>query len=108
MQNDKQLEIEYIINKLFEQANVENKPRYKVDIRDKVRLIENKHTMKKTRYNVMPFYIIISDINGKSINISATDGSVKTVTRSRIIPLKSNEINSLKQAKLYREHLVDQ
>jgi glycerate-2-kinase len=50
--------------------------------------------MKKTRYNATVFYFIISDINGKSITIAASDGSVKTATRSRIIPLKSNEINS--------------
>jgi hypothetical protein len=99
MQNCKELEVEYIINKLSEQANVENNLGYKVDVGDKIRLIENKHTMKKTRYNVTPFYFIISDINSKSITISAADGSVKTVTRSRIIPLKSNERNSLKQAK---------
>jgi hypothetical protein len=55
--------------------------------------------MKKTRYNFTPFYFMISDINGESITISATDVSVKTVTRSIIIPLKSNKINSLKQAK---------
>jgi hypothetical protein len=55
--------------------------------------------MKKTRYNGTPFYFFISDINGKSITISAADGSVKTVTRSRIIPLRSSVINSLKQAK---------
>jgi hypothetical protein len=42
---------------------------------------------------------IISDISCKSILISAADGSVKTVTRSRIISLRSNEMNSLKQAK---------
>jgi hypothetical protein len=99
MQNDKQLEVNYIIDKLSEQANVENQPEYKVEVGDKVRLIESKHTMKKTRYNVTPFYFIISDINDKSITISATDGSVKTVTRSRIIPVKSNEINTIKQAK---------
>jgi hypothetical protein len=98
MQNDKALEIEYIVNKLSEQANVENQSGYKLDVGDKVRLIKSKHIMKKTRYNVTPFYFIISDISGKSITIAATDGSVKTVTRSRIIPLKSNEINSLKQA----------
>jgi hypothetical protein len=98
MQNDKELEVNYIINKLSEQANVENQPRYKLNVGYKVRLIENKHTMKKTRYNVTPFYFIISDINGISITISATDGSVKTVTRSRMIPIKSNEM-SLKQAK---------
>jgi hypothetical protein len=44
------------------------------------------------------FYFVISYIKGKSITISAADGSVKTVTRSRIIPKRSNEI-SLKQAK---------
>jgi hypothetical protein len=52
--------------------------------------------MKKTRYNVTPFYLLISDISGKSITISASSGSVKTVTKSRIIPIKSNETNSLK------------
>jgi hypothetical protein len=54
--------------------------------------------MKKTSYNASPFYFAISEITGKSITISAADGSVKTVTRSRIIPLRSNEM-SLKQAK---------
>jgi hypothetical protein len=98
MQNDKQLEVNYVITKLSEHANVENQPGYKVDISDKVRLIESKHTMKKTRYNITPYYFVISGINGKSIIISAADGSVKTVTRPRIISLKSNEI-SLKQAK---------
>jgi hypothetical protein len=98
MQNNKALEINYIIEKLSEQANIENKSGYKIDIRDKVRLIETKHTMKKTRDNVTLFYFIISDISGKSITISAADGSIKTVTRSRIIPIKSNEM-SLKQAK---------
>jgi hypothetical protein len=61
-------------------------------------LIENKHAMKKTRFNVIPCYFVIWDISGKSITISTADGSVKTVTTSRVIPLKSNEI-SLKQAK---------
>jgi hypothetical protein len=55
--------------------------------------------MTKTRYNVTPFYFIISDITGKSITIFAADGSDKTVTRSRIISLRSNEL-SLKQAKI--------
>jgi hypothetical protein len=47
--------------------------------------------MKKTRYNITPFYFIIANITGKSITIAATDGSVKTVTKSRIILLKSND-----------------
>jgi hypothetical protein len=103
MQNDKQLEVNYIITKLSQQANVENKPGYKLDIGNKVRLIESKHKMKKTRYNVTPYYFSISDIQGKSTTISAIDGSVKTVTRSRIIPLKSIEVNTFKQAKIISE-----
>jgi hypothetical protein len=99
MQNNKGLEVNYIIDKLKEQANIEKQIEYKLDIGDKIRLIESKHTMKKTNYNVTPIYFIISDINGKYITLSGSNGSVKTVTRSRIIPLKSNEINSLKQAK---------
>jgi hypothetical protein len=55
--------------------------------------------MKKTRYHVTHFDVVIYDIAGKSITIAATEGSVKTVTRSRIIPLRSNVINSLKQVK---------
>jgi hypothetical protein len=98
MQNNKVLEVNYIITKLSEQPNVENTLGYKLDIGDKVPLIESKHTMKKTRYNVTSFYFIISDITRKSITISTAHGSVKTVTKSRLIPLKSNEINKLKQA----------
>jgi hypothetical protein len=47
MQNDKTFEVEYIINKLPERANTENQPRYKLNVDDKVRLIENKHIIKK-------------------------------------------------------------
>jgi hypothetical protein len=49
MQNDKTLEVNYIIDKLKEQANIENQTGYKLDVGDKVRLIESKHTLKKTR-----------------------------------------------------------
>jgi hypothetical protein len=40
------------------------------------------------------------------MTIAATDGSVKTVKRSRVIPLKSNEMNSLKQAKNNTENIT--
>jgi penicillin V acylase-like amidase (Ntn superfamily) len=63
--------------------------------------------MKKTRDNVTPYYLIISDIQGKSITISAIDGSVKTVTRSRVISVKVNEINRLKLAKTILGTSVD-
>jgi hypothetical protein len=67
MQKNKALEVEYIIDTLSEQANIENKPGYKLDIGDKVPLIDIKHTLKKTRYKGTPFYFVISDITGKSI-----------------------------------------
>jgi penicillin V acylase-like amidase (Ntn superfamily) len=81
MQNNKELEVNYSVEKLAEQTNIENQSGYSVDIGDRVQLIENKQTMKKTRYNVTPFYFIISDISGKSIIISSADGSAKTATR---------------------------
>jgi hypothetical protein len=58
MQNNKALEIECIVNKLYEQANIENKSGYKLTAGDKVRLIDNKHTLKKTRYNVTHFILL--------------------------------------------------
>jgi hypothetical protein len=92
MQNNKNLEVEYIIDSINKQKTIEHSTGDKLNINDKVRLIEkNKTLLKKTRYNVTPFYFTISDITGKEITISAADGSVKTVTRSRIIPLSSQE-----------------
>jgi hypothetical protein len=40
IQNDKELEVNYIIDKLNERANVENRSGYKLDVGEKVRLIE--------------------------------------------------------------------
>jgi hypothetical protein len=100
MQNNKNLEVEYIIELISKQDYIENlTPGYKLNLNDKVRLIEkNKTLLKKTRYNVTPFYFNITDINGKQITISAADGSVKNVTRSRIIPVDLNN-NVIKQSK---------
>jgi hypothetical protein len=80
MQNNNRLEVEYIVVKLCEHANIEHKYGYKVDIGDKAPLMESKHTLKKTSYNVTPFYFVISDISRKAITISPSDGSVKIVT----------------------------
>jgi hypothetical protein len=62
MQNNKALAVNYIFKKLSDQANIDYKSRYSLDIFDKIRLIEFKHTMKKTRYNLTPFYYVISNI----------------------------------------------
>jgi hypothetical protein len=53
---------------------------------------------------VTPFYFVISNINDKNITISAADVSAKTITRSRVLQLKSSEMNSLTQVKQSREH----
>jgi hypothetical protein len=47
---------------------------------------------------VAPYYFIITDIEGKQFTISAEDGSIKTVTRSQIIPVKDTKLN-IKQDK---------
>jgi hypothetical protein len=93
MQNNKGLEVEYIIESINKQNKIEIQPGYKLSINDNVRLIEKKKELKKTRYNVTPYYFRITDIEGKQFTISAEDGSVKTVTRSQIIPVKNTELN---------------
>jgi hypothetical protein len=100
MQNNKNLKVEYIIESISKQDSIEHStPGYQLNINDKVRLIEkNKTFLKKTRYNVTPFYFTIVAITGKQITISAADGSVKTVTRSRIIPIRFQE-STMKEAK---------
>jgi hypothetical protein len=98
MQNNKDFEVQYIIENINKQNKIEKQPGYKISINDKVRLIEKKKELKKTRYNVIPYYFIIMSIEGKQFTISAEDGSIKTVTRSQIIPVKDNELN-IKQLK---------
>jgi hypothetical protein len=47
---------------------------------------------------VTPYYFIILNIEGKQFTICAEDGSIKTITRLQIIPMKDTELN-IKQAK---------
>jgi hypothetical protein len=91
MQNNKALKLKILLKSYQNRLILKTKPRYSFDTRDKVRLIEAKHTLKKIRYNAIPFYFVISDISEKYITIAVSDGSIKTITRSRIIPIKSNE-----------------
>jgi hypothetical protein len=75
------LEVEDIVVKIAKQANIENNPGYKISIEDKVRFIETKYILKKTRYKITSFYSFISDLCGKSISFAVSDGSMKTITR---------------------------
>jgi hypothetical protein len=58
MQNNKALELEYVNEKLSEQANIENKSGYKLDVGDKVRLIESKHILKKIDIMLLLFIFL--------------------------------------------------
>jgi hypothetical protein len=88
MQDDQDLEVQYIIDSINKQNKIESRiHNYKLNVNDKVRLVETKKALKKTRYNVSSCYYTIIDISGKSISISAGDGSIKTVTISQIIPI---------------------
>jgi hypothetical protein len=64
---------------------------------NKIRLIELKKTLKKTRYNVDPDSNTIIDATGNSIYITAADSSIKIVPPPRLIPVDSlakiNEVN---------------
>jgi hypothetical protein len=98
MQDNKELELQYIvdsINKLNKNESIA--PDSKLKINEKVRLIEPKTILKKTKYNDAPNYYIIKDISSKSIIINAADGSVKTVTRSQVIPIDAS--TKIKEAK---------
>jgi hypothetical protein len=69
-------------------------------VKDKVRLIEQ----KKTRYILTPYYYAIRDISDKSILISVTDGSVKTVTRPQFIT--NNISTKLKETRVMEDNPV--
>jgi hypothetical protein len=78
-------------------------PNNKLNINDKGRLIEQKSTEKKTKYNVSSYYYTNIDISAKSIPIADGDGSVKTVTKSQIIHV--NKTLKIKVAKSIRGNL---
>jgi hypothetical protein len=68
-------------------------PDSRLEIKDKIRLIEP----RKARYNVSQYYCTIHELSDKSIIIIAATGSVKTVTRSHIIPAGTG--TKIKEAK---------
>jgi hypothetical protein len=47
MRNNKNLEVEYIIESISKQDSIEHSPAYKLNINNKVRLIEKNKTLLK-------------------------------------------------------------
>jgi uncharacterized protein YlxW (UPF0749 family) len=87
MHDNKDLEVQYIIDSINKQNKIEaSTPDYKLTVDDKDRNIEPKKTLTKTKYNASSCYYTITDISGKSITITDADASVKTVTRSQLLP----------------------
>jgi alpha-N-acetylglucosamine transferase len=96
-QSNKDLEVQYIIDSINKQNQIESiTPNYKLNFNDKVRLIEPKKTLYKTRYNVSSSYYMILVILGKSI-ATIVNGSVKTFARFQVIHIDvSTKINESK------------
>jgi hypothetical protein len=94
----KEKELEYIYFKLQQQGDIESQKGYQLKIGNKVRYIEPRKALRKTRYKVTPFYYVITDIEGSKYTLEAQDGSVRTATRFQLIPVKADELN-IKQAK---------
>lgn len=58
---------------------------YKTSIRDIMIFIEKRSTLYKTRFEVAPYYHIITMIEAISYKIAVIDGSELTITRYQII-----------------------
>lgn len=86
MQNDKRLEINYIIESIRKQNGIENAVDYKLHEGDYVRLIKEKVTnsmkLTKKRRTITKHYYIVGSVDKNRIVVSARDGSTKTVSRS--------------------------
>jgi hypothetical protein len=69
MQNNKAFEVEYNIEKLAEQANIENKPGYNLSIIDNVRLKDTKHTLKKIDIILLLFTLLSQIYQGNLLQL---------------------------------------
>ena len=82
MQNDKRLEINYIIESIRKQNGIENAVDYKLHEGDYVRLIKETWKLSKKRRTITKHYYIVGSVDKNRIVVSARDGSTKTVSRS--------------------------
>jgi hypothetical protein len=88
MQNDKKLERQYIIEKIYERERREKLKDFELPIDTNVRYILDRKILSKHRYKVSPEYCKISGKDGMSYIIMAKDGTTKTVSRWKLFPVK--------------------
>lgn len=87
MNNNEQLEKQYIAKKLYELERKRTQVDFELEPGTFVRYIVAKEPHLKKRYKVSPEAYRISHREGNSYVIIAQDGTVKTVSRWRLIPL---------------------
>lgn len=97
VQNNKQLEINYIIKSIRKQNGIENAVDYKLNVGDYVRLIKETWKLSKKRRTITKHYYIVGSVDKNRIVVSAKDGSTKTVSRSDCVLIPKN--TKLTQAK---------
>jgi hypothetical protein len=91
MQGNKGLEVQCIVDSINKQNKIETTTlNYELAVNEKLRLIEPKKILNKTRYNISPYSYTITNISGKLIAICDVDDSVKIVTRSLVILIEAS------------------
>jgi hypothetical protein len=86
MQDNKDLQIEYLVASINQQIKIENiTSNCKLNIKGKVRLIES----QKATFNANFYYRTIRNISGKSITFNDVDFSIKAVSESQSIPAET-------------------
>jgi hypothetical protein len=93
MDNNKEEEKKYIIKKLYESERRHKLKDYNLEKNTYVKYIVPKDGKKdsKHRYQVSPEYYKIIDKNGHAYVIAAKDGSTLTLSRWRLLPVKTTE-----------------
>jgi hypothetical protein len=92
MQNDKKLERQYIIEKIYERERREKLKDFELPVDTKVRYILDRKPLSKHRYKVSPEYYKISGKDGMSYIIMAKDGTTKTISRWKIFPVTNPKV----------------
>jgi hypothetical protein len=88
MEDSKDLEVQFMIESTNKQNKIETTtPNYKLNVNNKVKLIEPNKALKKTRNDISPYDYTIIDIPVKSITISDADGMLKQLLNLRLFML---------------------
>ena len=107
MENDEtgEMEAAYITQMVREQNAVQNAHDYKLDPKDKVRLIKRQSIFDgKKRRTLTKNYYEVKDIYDNKIVVMAKDGTVKTVSRSDCVKIGNVQAKHLDQASSFKNN----